>query len=51
MSIESIRAEIRGIESEIAALQDQPMTKELLEEIHECFARKWELEKQVKAVA
>ena len=51
MSIESIRAEIRGIESEIETLKDQPMTKELLEEIHECFARKWELEKQVKAVA
>ena len=51
MSIETIRAEIRGIEQEIQILQDEPMTQESLEAIHECFERKWELEKQVKAVA
>ena len=52
MSIETLRAEIRGIETEIQTLKKQPghMTKKTLEEIHACFHRKWELEKQIKLV-
>ena len=50
MTIESIRKEIRGVESEIKTLKEKPMTKALLEELHECFARKWELEKKVKLI-
>ena len=52
MSIETLRNEIRGIEIEIQTLKAQPghMSKETLEELHACFERKWELEKQIKLV-
>jgi len=48
VNIEEVRKQIRGIESEIKTLKEKPMNKAVLEELHECFELKWQLEKQVK---
>ena len=51
MSIESIRAEIRGIEQEIMVLQStQTMTVDVMEALDFCYDRKWDLENKIKAL-